>query len=140
MIETLLRAERLLLVGLLDQAETLYRSVADADPRNSIAVVGLARVAIERADDAGAYALARRALEIDPENVAAQRMARRLAEILRARAGSVEPPDVPQQAPPSGTPGPDFPAASTHEVPSEGAASHPASPPRRGLLRRLVGR
>ena len=85
MIELLLEAERALSFGRVDRAEQLYRQVAAADPRNSIAVVGLARVALERADDVGALVLARRALTIDPENEAAQRMAERMEEVLQTR-------------------------------------------------------
>ena len=43
-------------------------------PRNSIAVVGLARVKLDRGDEEGALELGRRALEIDPENDAAIRL------------------------------------------------------------------
>jgi tetratricopeptide (TPR) repeat protein len=105
-IELLLEAERALAFGRIERAEELYRQVADADPRNSIAVVGLARVALERGDDHGAYALARRALDIDPENEAARRLATRLEEVLATRGdpvadplpatvGQVPPPPVP---------------------------------------------
>jgi tetratricopeptide (TPR) repeat protein len=89
MIELLLQAERALSVGLIDQAERLYRQAADADPRNAIAVVGLARVALERADGVEAYREARRALMIDPENVAAIRLAARLEEVFANRGQSL---------------------------------------------------
>lgn len=91
MIELLLQAESALSLGLLDRAEVLYQQVSSADPRNSIAVVGLARVALERSDEVGALTLARRALSIDPENNAAQRMVQRLEEVLRTRGVSLGP-------------------------------------------------
>ena len=95
MIELLLQAERAMSVGLTDRAEALYRQVSEADPQNSIAVVGLARVALERGDEPGALALARRALGIDPENAAAARMTERLEEVLRYRGADAAPPVVP---------------------------------------------
>jgi hypothetical protein len=88
-IELLLQAERALEMGRVDAAETLYRQVAAADPRNAIAVVGLARVTLEQGDELGAYLLARRALSIDKENSAAARMVERLAEVMRYRGDPV---------------------------------------------------
>jgi thioredoxin-like negative regulator of GroEL len=129
-IELLLEAERALSFGRVDEAERLYRQVATADPANSIAVVGLARVALEHADDAGAYVLARQALTIDPENEAAKRLVTRLDEVMRTRGETV----------------PDMPAASAESAmpaPTTAAAPQPdASPPlaqRRSLLDRLRG-
>lgn len=122
MIEVLLEAERALSYGRVDRAATLYRQVADADPRNSIAVVGLARVALERGDDLGAYRLAREALGVDPENEAARRLAVRLEEVLATRG---EP--VPDPMPAS--------AAVTDPAPADPAPSHP-----RSLLDRFRGR
>jgi tetratricopeptide (TPR) repeat protein len=108
MIEIILEAERALTTGQLDQAERLYRQAANLDPRNSIAVVGLARVALDRGDERGAYTLARKALEIDPENAAGQRLAERLEEVIRYRGE--EPPAVagapPVTPPPKPGPGP----------------------------------
>ncbi len=88
MIEALLQAERLLVHGMVDQAEQIYASAIELDPRNAIAAVGLARVALERGDDELAYHRARTALEIDPQNAAALRLSARLAEIFAARGAS----------------------------------------------------
>ncbi len=85
MIEALLQAERLLVHGMVDQAERIYAGALEQDPLNAIALVGLARVALERADDNLAYAHARRALEIDPQNAAALRLEARLSEVLELR-------------------------------------------------------
>jgi len=87
MIEALLQAERLLVHGQVDQAERIYTGALEQDPLNAIAVVGLARVALERNDDELAYRHAQRALEIDPENAAAIRLEARLGEVLRTRSG-----------------------------------------------------
>lgn len=92
MIELMLQAERALMVGMVDQAERLYQMAARNDPRNAIAVVGLARVALERNDDRGAYDLSRQALAIDPENAAALRLEARLSEVLTHRGETVERP------------------------------------------------
>jgi thioredoxin-like negative regulator of GroEL len=97
-IELLLEAERALSFGRIDRADEIYQQVVASDPRNSIAVVGLARVALERQDDLGAYMLARRALVIDPENDAALRLAQRLEEVLATRGEPVADPLPPQPA------------------------------------------
>ena len=88
MIELLLVAERLLADGDIDRAEHLFEQVAEADPRNAIAVVGLAQVAQARGDAAGAIRQALRALEIDPEEAAAQRL---VADLEEVPAAAVEP-------------------------------------------------
>jgi Tfp pilus assembly protein PilF len=79
MIELMLQAEQALETGRLDQAEKIYWQVVESDARNAIAVVGLARVAIERGDEQTAREFTRRALELDPENVSALRLTSRLA-------------------------------------------------------------
>jgi hypothetical protein len=92
MIELMLQAERALAVGLIDQAERLYWQAVEADRRNAIAVVGLARVALERGDNRLAYTFAQGALSIDPENDAARRLVQRLTEVIAYR-GETLPPD-----------------------------------------------
>jgi len=163
MIELLLQAERAMSVGLIDRAETLYTQVAEADPQNSIAVVGLARVALERGDEAGALALAQRALTIDPENAAAARMVERLDEVLRYRAGEgatvaapeAAPAPAPEVAPaaeaapasaPEAAPAP-APEVAPEAAPAPAPAAEiiappvpPATPKRRSLLDRLLRR
>jgi thioredoxin-like negative regulator of GroEL len=84
-IEQLLQADRLLTVDQIEQARQMYARVAEADPRNAIAIVGLARCALAEGDDRRAQALAADALRVDPENDMARRMSVRLAEILAAR-------------------------------------------------------
>jgi Tfp pilus assembly protein PilF len=84
-MEALLQAERLLVHGMLDQAEQIYANAFAQDPRNAIAMVGLARVALERGDERLAYERAREALTVDPQNAAALRLEARLAEVMAAR-------------------------------------------------------
>ena len=100
MIEALLQAERLLVHGMVDQAEVIYQHAIEQDPHNSIAVVGLARVALERGQERLAYERAREALAIDPQNVAAQRLEARLAEVFAERDRPAEP-DLPNPFEPS---------------------------------------
>jgi thioredoxin-like negative regulator of GroEL len=131
-IELLLEAERALSFGRVDRAEQLYRQVAAADPGNSIAVVGLARVALEHADDAGAYLLAQQALRIDPENEAAQRLVARLDEVMRTRGEPV--PELPiAVASPSSAPPPTL-------EPEAAPIVRPKVVRRRSILDRLRGR
>ncbi len=92
MIELMLQAEQTLGLGLVDQAEKLYAQAAAADPHNAIAIIGLARVQLERGDQVGAHALAIRALAVDPENTTAVRMEARLREVLAGTGRRVEPP------------------------------------------------
>jgi hypothetical protein len=97
MIEALLQAERLLVHGMVDQAEQVYQNAITQDPRNAIAVVGLARVALERGQERLAYERAREALQLDPENIAAQRLEQRLAEVFAEREHPQAPPPQPEQ-------------------------------------------
>jgi len=73
-IERLLAAEGALAKNELDHAQRLFGQVAEADPRNAIAVVGLARVLARRGDTDAARELLAHALEIDPEEAAARRL------------------------------------------------------------------
>ena len=74
MIERLLAADAALERGDLEVAEKLFGSVAEADPRNAIAAVGMGRVAADRDDAEGARSWFVRALQIDPDEAAAQRL------------------------------------------------------------------
>lgn len=150
MIETLIEAERALTHGLVDQAERLYRQVAANDPRSSIAVMGLARVALERGDDRTAYLHARVALAIDADNPAAQHLVMRLAEVMTGRGEALpdmsEMPAVVERPHP---PVPDRTAAATAAAADEPRVT-PAVPPgpsprpvrtrSHGLLGRLLRR
>jgi thioredoxin-like negative regulator of GroEL len=78
MIERLLAAEGALSRDELDHAQRLFGQVVEADPRNAIAVVGLARVLARRGDTDAARELLAHALEIDPDEAVARRL---LAEL-----------------------------------------------------------
>ena len=91
MIERLLTADAALERGEPDAAERLYTQVADVDPRNAIAVVGLARVALARGERETARSLAGRALAIDPDEAAA----RRILDSLTAPATAAPPSNLP---------------------------------------------
>ena len=95
MIDILLEAEHALALNFLDKAEKLFNQVAQNDPRSAIAVVGLARVALERGEDERALELVRRARAIDPENPTALRLEARLVEVAAHRAGA--PPPAPER-------------------------------------------
>jgi len=88
-IERLLAAEGALARDELDHAQRLFGQVAEADPRNAIAVVGLARVLARRGDTDAARELLAHALEIDPEEAAAHRL---LAELEAPLEAQVEAP------------------------------------------------
>jgi hypothetical protein len=90
--ERLLQADRLLIVGLTDQAAAIFRSVLAADPSNVQAIVGLANSEIELGHERAAYDLAVRALGIDRSNDVARRLEARLAEVMTMRGQPVQRP------------------------------------------------
>jgi tetratricopeptide (TPR) repeat protein len=127
MIERLLAAEKALDQGMVDTAGRLFAQVAQADPRNAIALVGLAKVALreDRIDDA--RELAEQALAIDPDEAAAQRLLREVyAEIRPAPEPRATHAPAPAPAPQE-TPTAAATQAADLATP-EPAASEPASP------------
>jgi tetratricopeptide (TPR) repeat protein len=68
----LAQAYQALQAGKLDQAETLYRAVAESEPQNLDAMLGLATIAAQRGNAQQAIGFYERALELDPRNSVAQ--------------------------------------------------------------------
>ena len=122
MIERLLAAEGALERDELDHAQRLFGQVAEADPRNAIAVVGLARVVARRGDTDAARELVAHALDIDPDEAAARRL---LDELNLERTAEPEP--QPASVTPPITP-------VSRGAPTSGSGGL------RGWLRRLLGR
>jgi uncharacterized protein HemY len=114
-IERLLAADAALERGDLDTADRLFGQVVEADPRNAIAAVGLGRVAAGRDDGVAARTWFLRALDIDPDEAAAQRL---LAALDRELASAAEP-------------------IAQEPVAPEPAAERPATRRRRSLLDRI---
>ena len=137
MIDILLEAEHALALGFLDKAEKLFSQVATNDPRSAIAVVGLARVALERGEDAGALELVRRARAVDPENPTALRLEARLVEVAAHRAGAAGPAGAGGSAAEQGESAAE--QGESAAPPRQPARSSP-SKPRSGLLGRFLGR
>jgi Tfp pilus assembly protein PilF len=92
MTEPRLQADRLLIVGLLDRAEALYRQALARDPRDAAALIGLANCQAERGDLASAYALTLQVLDLDRRNATALRMEARISEILAGQGAPVRRP------------------------------------------------
>ena len=103
MIERLLAAEGALARDELDHAQRLFDQVVEADPRNAIAVVGLARVLARRGDTDAARELVAHALAIDPDEAAARRL---LMELDSPARSSTVAAAVPEAAPPLSTESP----------------------------------
>lgn len=106
MIERLLAADAALERGDLEIAGRLFSQVAGADPRNAIAVVGLARIAVRRGERDQARELAHRALDIDADEAAARRLLAELDPPLSATTAPAaqEPAEPRPEAAPASVP------------------------------------
>jgi tetratricopeptide (TPR) repeat protein len=125
-IERLLAAEAALSRDELDHAQRLFDQVVEADPRNAIAVVGLARVLARRGDTDAARELLAHALDIDPDEAAARRL---LAELDAV-------PEIPAAPEPVPSPGP-APGPAPASAPAPAPVATPRGRASRGLLARL---
>lgn len=139
-MELLLEAERALDEGRLEEARKRYEQVVASDPRNAIAMVGLARVALARGDDQTAATHIDRALSTDPDNAVARRHAAELGQ----RVGSIDPlssvrmpPDVIPLAPTAADRSGADPNAADLPAPEDPGRGESARP---NFLQRLLGR
>ena len=145
MIERLLAGDAALARDDLEVADRLFGQVAEADPRNAIAVVGLARIAVRRGELGRARELAERALAIDPDEAAAGRLLAQLdlePTVEQPRSPAPEPAPESALAPePQTAPGTE--AAPAPEPPPQAPHELEPAPARRGWrawLARLLRR